>query len=76
MKAPIKGKLGDCELQQVTKGDNGETNLLAKIMTAGEQHLTQPLPFEVLQVLTTETEDVLPINITDTWMTLIYKFLI
>lgn len=37
--------------------------------------MTQPLPFELLQAPTIEIEEALPIDVVDTWMTLVYKFL-
>lgn len=37
----IKDRQGSYELHQVAKGDNKEVDVLAKMATAGEQHLTQ-----------------------------------
>lgn len=42
---------------------------------AGEQHLTQPLQFEILHTLATSKEETLPIEEVESWMTLVYKFL-
>lgn len=44
-------------------------------MVAGEQYLTQQLPFEVLQALATEAVEALPIDVVNKWMMLVYKFL-
>lgn len=71
----IKGMQGDCELHQVVRGKNEEADFLAKRTVARKQHLTQPISFEVLHNLVSEEEESLPIEIANTWMTLIYKFL-
>lgn len=59
----------------MARGENGEANSLAKMVVAGELHLTQHLPFKVLQTLTIEAEKALSIDVGITWMTLVFKFL-
>lgn len=58
------------------RGESGEAKSLAKTATTGEQHLTQPLPFEVLKTQVTKKMEALLVDVGITWMMSVLRFLI
>lgn len=71
----IKDGKGHCELCQVTRGNNEEANLLAKIAIVAEQHLTQPFQFKELHAPVMEVEESFSIEEWESWMKSVYKLL-
>lgn len=59
----------------MAKSDNKKVNQLAKMAVVGEQHLNQQFQFEELHTPATDEEKSLSIKEGETWITLVYKFL-
>lgn len=53
----IKDGQGNCELHQVTRGDNEEADFLGKMAATGEQHMTQSFLFEELHTPAMDVEE-------------------
>lgn len=62
-------------ITQVPRGENTEVDSLAKLVALGEQHLTQGFLFDEIDCPTVEQEESFPIEVRDTWMTLIFYYL-